>query len=664
MKQDIRNEPLFSEVGQYFRAIHAPGKNVPTDAADACIEPSGRRIALTGTVFNDLDSAPVTRICIVDTASGKLRQLPCPNNSDRLPRWSPCGDKLAFLSDRAAAGNNQLYLAQSTDLDNPAATPEIEGAVEYLHWSPDGSRILLGVAGFGADLAGYQGGAKITPKKIELPAWTPSIDTGDAENLWRSLYVHDTGTGVTCKVSAPGLNYWEACWLGEDGFLCVVSDSHGEGSWYQAELRRFGLDGSDRGVAFSPRDQIGLPAASPSGAYACITEAFCSDRGIVCGTLKLIDLVTGETSVIDTEGVEVTSAIWRDDHNLVYAGHRGCETVVAECSVAEGKITTHWRGTDRTFGAWYPSVWPSPDGGAIAVGEAYDVAPELVRLRKGDYSVVTSFASEASADPAFCDSHAEPVTWSARDGLEIQGWLIRPQGDEPFPLVVDIHGGPVWQCRNRWAGRLRGAKVLADHGVASLYPNPRGSSGRGQHFARLVKGDMGGEDSHDYLAGCDALVERGVADPARLGVTGISYGGFMSAWLITQDDRFAAAVPISCVANWYSLHRTTQIPFFDEYFLEGSAYQAGGKFFDRSPAMFAANVKTPTLLLTGAHDQNTPPTQALEFHRSLLEQGARSVLATYPTAGHGIRSYPEVIDHTTRYVGWFLEYLTGQRQEP
>ncbi len=226
-----------------------------------------------------------------------------------------------------------------------------------------------------------------------------------------------------------------------------------------------------------------------------------------------------------------------------------------------------------------------------------------------------------------------------------------------MPLVMDIHGGPVWCCRNRWQGRLRGAKVLADHGIASLYPNPRGSSGRGADFALHVKGDMGGEDTYDYLTGVEILVRRGIADPKRLGVTGISYGGFMSAWLITQDTRFAAAAPISCVANWYSQHRTSQIPYFDALFLDGKPAAPNGLFFARSPALFAERVQTPVLQLTGALDQNTPPTQALEFHRSLLEQGVKSVLATYPAAGHGIRSFPEVLDATTRYVSWFLEHF-------
>ena len=626
------------------------------------MDPSGDQIAFTGTIFADLASAPFTRLCIVDIGSGNLRQLPCPANSDRLPRWSPDGQHLAFLSDRVEAGNARLYIAPAVNLDDAKATPAIDGFVEYFHWSPDGRKILLGVAGFGADLAGCQGGATIEGREDELPDWIPEIDTGDAANLWRSIYVHDLADGSTTKVSPAGLNFWEANWLGDETYLCVVSDSHSEGSWYSSELRRFSLDDAVSRTLYQPDDQIGLPCASPSGAYVCITEAVCSDRWIVCGTLKLIDTATGEISVIDTADVEVTHAIWRDDDRLLYTGHRGFDTVVAEHSVGDQTTVTHWAGTQRTLGAWYPSIWPSSRG-AIAIAESYEVAPELVALANGEANVIASFASERSSDPNFHRASVEQFTWEARDGLQIQGWLVRPHGNGPFPLVVDIHGGPVWQCRNRWSGRLRGAKVLADHGIASLYPNPRGSSGRGQDFARLVKGDMGGEDTYDYLTACDALVKQGIADPARLGVTGISYGGFMSAWLITQDDRFAASVPISCVADWYSQHRTSQIPFFDEYFLDGSAYEAGGKFFDRSPAMFAANVTTPTLQLTGAKDQNTPPTQALEFHRSLLEHGVRSELATYPTAGHGIRSYPEVIDHTTRYVAWFLEYLLDQPQD-
>ena len=199
--------------------------------------------------------------------------------------------------------------------------------------------------------------------------------------------------------------------------------------------------------------------------------------------------------------------------------------------------------------------------------------------------------------------------------------------------------------------------MLADRGIASLYPNPRGSAGRGRDFARRVKGDMGGEDTHDFLAGLDAAVDRGIADPKRLGVTGISYGGFMSSWLVTQDSRFAAAAPISPVANWYSQHRTSQVSHFDRIFLDDRPNAGDGLYCSRSPAMFAERVTTPVLVIAGGEDRNTPPTQALEFHRSVLEAGGRSLLVTYPNAGHGVRTFPEVVDATARYVGWMLEHF-------
>jgi dipeptidyl aminopeptidase/acylaminoacyl peptidase len=660
MKRDIRDSILYREIESYYRAIHEPGTGLISDAADVCVEPNGRRVVLTGTLYETLARQPATRLCIVDLADGELQQLQCPSNNDGTGRWSPDGQWLAFLSDRRNSGDYQLHLVAASAFLEVIETPQVEGVVEYLHWSPDSRRILLGVAGYGADLAGCQGGATLTVKASDLPDWMPEVDSGAAANLWRSLHVYDVVSRTTTNVSRKGINYWEACWLGNSALVAIVSDYPGEGSWYRARLITHDLASGDPRTLYSPMDQIGLPAASPSGREVAIVEAVCSDRLIVCGTLKLIDTTSGGVSTVDTRGIEVTHTIWRDDHYLTLAGHRGCETLVADCAVTDRTLNVHWSSIQRTLGAWYPAIWPLPRGGAVGIGESYQVAPELVVLVDGGYEVVRSFASAASRQDGFNAATVEPVTWAARDGLEIQGWLIRPPGAGPFPLVMDIHGGPVWQCRNRWAGRLRGAKVLADHGIASLYPNPRGSSGRGQAFARLVKGDMGGEDTYDYLTGCDAMVACGIADPSRLGVTGISYGGFASCWLITQDWRFTAAVPISPVTNWYSLHRTSQIPSFDELFLDGSAYEAGGKFFERSPAMLARRVKTPTLQIAGALDQNTPPTQALEFHRSLLENGVTSVLVTYPKGVHGLRTFPDVIDATSRYVGWFLKYFRLQ----
>ena len=656
-QRDLRSTSLYREVHAYYDAIFAPGKDRITDGADLAMHPRGRLAGFTGTLFNDLGTAPRTRICLVDLESGAMHRLDCPANSDRMPRWSPDGSRLAFLSDRTEAGNFQLFVTDPEGKGDARATPAANGTVEYFHWSPDGQRIVLGVAGFGADLPGALGGATIAGQADALPDWMPAIETAHAENLWRRLYVHDTRTSAMHLASPEGFNCWESGWLGNGRLLAVASESHSEGSWYRCRLLAIDPGTGSARTIHQPNDQIGVPAASPSGKLVALIEAVSSDRLLVAGALLLIDPETGERRTVDTRNVDVTHLAWRDDANLAFVGHRGLETVVGECRVDSGAVREHWAGTERTTGAWYPTVSPLPGGGCAAICEGYAVPPELAVLADGEYRAFASLATDAARAPDFNRAGVEPFTWQARDGLEMQGWLVRPEQAGPHPLVMDIHGGPVWACRNRWHGRLRGTKVLTDHGHAVFYPNPRGSSGRGQAFARLVVGDMGGEDTHDYLTGLDALVGRGIADPQRLGVTGISYGGYASAWLVTQDQRFAAAVPISPCANWYSQHRTSQIPQFDEMFLGEKASVRGGRYFDRSPVMYAERVTTPTLTIAGGADQSTPPGQALEFHRSLLEHGVESVLAIYPKAGHGVRAFPEVVDATTRYVGWFLDHL-------
>lgn len=157
---------------------------------------------------------------------------------------------------------------------------------------------------------------------------------------------------------------------------------------------------------------------------------------------------------------------------------------------------------------------------------------------------------------------------------------------------------------------------------------------------------------------------EGIADPARIGVTGGSYGGFMSSWLITQDQRFAAAAPLAPVTDWVSEHLTCHIPHFCEMFLDDVMTNPGGKYFSRSPIMFASEVTTPSLNICGALDHNTPAVQALEFHHALLLNGVESVLLTYPQEGHGVRQMPALFDFGARRVVWFQHHMpVGARTE-
>jgi dipeptidyl aminopeptidase/acylaminoacyl peptidase len=303
-----------------------------------------------------------------------------------------------------------------------------------------------------------------------------------------------------------------------------------------------------------------------------------------------------------------------------------------------------------------------PDGRFVLTVESYDQYPEVAVVSNGEARAITSLAHAGADYWKSTGGKIEAVSWPVRDGLEIHGFLVTPDGPPPYPLIVHVHGGPVFAYRQSWS-YLRLARFMVKRGYACLFPNPRGSSGRGQEFARMVYGDMYGEDTHDILAGVDAMVERGIADPARLGVTGGSYGGLMSSWLITQTDRFAAAVPVAPVTNNYSQHWTSNIPDFDRLFLQDDPSRPGGKYFERSPIMFAGQVKTPTLLIAGRRDRCTPPGQAVEFHHALLEHGVESVLVLYPEEGHGVRSYPAYIDYVTRVLDWFLQHMPARSPE-
>jgi dipeptidyl aminopeptidase/acylaminoacyl peptidase len=652
---DVRGTALYLEAEALCQTLRRPGSGAISDALEAST--NGAQVVFAGALVESLQGTAPTRICLTQLQTGDTRVLTFGPNCDRLPKFSPDGRRVAFLSDRHESGAFQLYLL---DPINGTATPTapVDGWVEYLHWSPDGKRILLGVAGRGADVSGGQGAMTSQRSGESLPSWMPEVETGNEQYRWRSAWVYDLLTDSVRRVNHAGSNVWEAVWCGNEALAAVVSAGAGEGLWYSASLHIIDVASGNSRPIYTPTDQLGCPAASPSGKQLAVVEAICSDRWIVAGGLRLIETATGEIQHVDTQGVDITYTEWRSDEKLLLAGHRRFETVVGLYDSIAGEFTQQWASRDLTTGGFYATVCGAGDmGDCVLVAESFVRAPEIAIIRQGEYQTVKSFdlsyAQEAQAIEA-----VECVSWRAPDGLEIDGWLLRPRGKRPYPLILNIHGGPIAQARPRWLGRWNiNSLMLLKRGYAVFFPNPRGSSGRGQDFARLVKGDMGGAEATDHLSGLDALVARGLADPARLGVTGVSHGGFMTSWLITQDSRFAAAVPVSPVTNQVTAHLISNIPHFVALFLQDTYTNPGGAYFQRSPVMHAHKVRTPTLNVCGKLDRCTPPEEAVQFHNALLENGVESVLVTYPEEGHGVRKWPAAIDYAARSVAWFLAHM-------
>ena len=298
-----------------------------------------------------------------------------------------------------------------------------------------------------------------------------------------------------------------------------------------------------------------------------------------------------------------------------------------------------------------------PEGAVVASRQSYRLPPGIAIHEHGVTTEIASTAHGGTADILRDIGTCERLSWTAADGWQIDGLLARPATPGPHPLIVVVHGGPVGYWRERWLLSHVWLPLLVSRGYAVLCPNPRGSTGKGQRFASAVVGDMGGADAQDILAGIDTLAAAGLADPARVGVMGGSYGGFMTNWLITQDQRFKAAVPMHTVTHWRSQHHTSAIPAFDEIFLDRRPLTLGEAYDQRSPLMHADRVTTPTLHIAGALDPYTHPAESLQFHRALAQRGVESVFVIYPTEAHGIHSYEAALDLSTRVIDWFETHM-------
>ena len=656
MERDLRTTPLYQEVEAFFRSVLEPGFGTAWPAGDPVPSPDERWIAFRGERLERLEGHEEGRICLVPAEGGEIRQITGGPYDDADPQWSPDGRTLTFLSDRAAKGRHQLY---ALDGELPAEARPIAalpGSVEWHRWTADGTRILAGVAGGAAEQADALGSGTLGAE-ADLPAWIPEVESSDdAEAERRSLWVVDVVTGASRQASRPGTNVWEAAPCGPGAVVAVLSEGAGEDAWYRAHLAIVDLETGDERALLSSDVQLGWAAGAPSGAHAAVIEAVCSDRLVVCGDLRVIDTASATARTVELPAVDASRARWTSDDRLLVFGRRGLDSVVLEVTLPDLTVRELWSGPESCSGSLY-----DPAGSAFADGFASLIsspsqAPAIVAVDGGGNERVIAAPRHAGHDVvAGLVGRHEGLRWAAPDGLEIEGLLTTPRGDGPFPLVLSVHGGPVGSVGGRFPGVI--TALLLARGFAVLQPNPRGSTGRGQSFARAVVRDMGGADLFDDLAGVDAVVAAGVADPDRLLLIGGSYGGFMATWIPTQDQRFKASVAISPVTDWWSERFDSSLGSWVGDFLGGEPLDKAPEYSARSPVLHAHRVTTPVLLTAGRHDRATPVGQAVEFYRALRENGVPTEVVKYPQEGHGVGEFPAVIDLMTRVVAWFERFL-------
>jgi dipeptidyl aminopeptidase/acylaminoacyl peptidase len=252
----------------------------------------------------------------------------------------------------------------------------------------------------------------------------------------------------------------------------------------------------------------------------------------------------------------------------------------------------------------------------------------------------------------------EEITFPSFDGTSIQGWSMRPPGcssDRKCPLILSIHGGP--HGMYGWSFNAN-FQVYAAQGYGVLYLNPRGSSGYGQRFSDGTINEWGGGDYRDLMAGVDeALKKNSWIDPSRLGVTGGSYGGFMTNWIITQTPRFKGAVAVASLSNLISFYSTSLYQDLIHAEFGGFPWDNFEMLWQWSPLRYVRQVQTPTLFIHGENDNDVHITQAEEMYMALKRRGVEAVLVRYPREGHGLREPKHRIDALERTINWFDRYV-------
>ncbi|RLM50765.1 S9 family peptidase [Halorubrum sp. Atlit-28R] len=661
--------------------------------SDPRVSPDGDRVAFVRRQPNGDDSYETT-VYLVDAAGeGEPRRLTLSEGSDAEPRWSPSGDRLAFTSTRGADDDRQQLWVLPLDGGEARRVTDAVGGVSQIAWSPDGERIAF-VQSVTADdreadrdLAvpdGYEPEEHPDPRVIDRTVYRaaeryfdgrrPGVYVVDADASVGGVTDPDPAeSGAVERVTDRDADFAAPSWGDADTLYYTEAVGDDPDDSVEIAIRAHDLASGESEAVHTTTGWGAALAATADGRVA-FTHAEPKQVSMQPTDLRVLDAesgaVTDLTGGIDRGLARDTAPQWGpDDETLYFAtpdeGKTALWHVPADGSAEPERLLRPGTVSGATVGgdagadpesvtvAYAASEWDHP-GDAFAYDAAADETTRLTDLN-ADY-----LAERAVGEP-------EEVRFES-DGVEIQGWLLTPpaadgdaaaDADEPYPLAVEIHGGPhaMWST----AGTMwHEFQTLAARGYAVFWSNPRGSTGYGEAFMQAIERDWGAVTLDDVMAGVETVADRPEIDADNAFVTGGSFGGFMASWAVGQTDYFRAAVAQRGVYDLTGFYGSTDAAYkLVEGDFDAVPSEEPQWLWEQSPTGHADAVDTPTLLIHSEDDTRTPICTAELYHRILRKNGVDTRFVRYPREGHELSRSGEpahVIDRIERIARWFDGY--------
>jgi dipeptidyl aminopeptidase/acylaminoacyl peptidase len=628
---------------------------------DAVVSPDGRRVAYTLSVPRkpnvDDDGEPWVELWVTDFDEGDARPFLTGKVNVGAVRWTTDGRQIAFLAKRGDDKHKSLYLIP-VDGGEARKAAELGADISTYSLAPDGKRVAL-VASEAEDKEQKKLKEKGFKQEIYEEDWRPA-------KIWLATLFEKQTNSTPLAVEG---HVYQVHWSPVDNrLLATIAPTPAVDDSYMRQqvrvvdsitgeiLTRINNPGKLGSVAWSPDGKrVGLIAAEdihdPSAGRLIVADAARGDlRNLLPG-------FEGHVSQFD----------WAGNNTIGCISGVGVQTIFAFAKVDAGSVADKQPVPVLGFaGPIFTGLSLSSNGRQAAFVASSPVhPPELFTWSQGDAAAKRRTDSNPSLG-GIRFARQEVIRHKARDGLELEGVLIRPLDEvagRRYPLILAVHGGPESHISHGWlTGYNLPGQIAAARGMAVFYPNYRGSTGRGVAFSKLCQGDAAGKEFDDLIDAVDHLIASGLVDRAKVGITGGSYGGYATAWCSTRyTERFAAGVMFVGISDKVSKVGTTDIAN-EEYYVHAlkRPWEDWQFLLERSPIYHASKSRTPLLILHGKDDPRVNVGQSRELYRHLKLHNQSPVrLVLYPGEVHGNRKAAARLDYSLRLIRWMEHYLKG-----